>query len=99
MDKLLVWMILGILVLVMTVIGMAYVHEAAHAEICRKFGATYANITMFADHPYTICDAGLTPEYKLAQSNVESFGYQLGMAVVMIEAMIFFLGMILVDKR
>lgn len=54
-----------------------YLHESAHAQVCKGFDGVVTEKQVSLHKSYTKCMIPETPEYNLAQANVEAFGYQL----------------------
>lgn len=66
-----------IILFIFLIIAMGIVgHEEAHAEICRKYGGN-ATIHYFHWPPQTRCYIKPNSNYILAQTIVDSFGYQM----------------------
>ena len=73
------WSSAIIFILVLAVNLSTESHEESHVQICEKFGGviTTTHIDIFSKS-YVVCEGYTTSDaYKISQSQVDSFGYQL----------------------
>lgn len=75
MKKILIFTVIFIVLLIMFDYGFAHYHEKTHSSVCEKFNG---NVTEFEvnffwqNQSHINCKTIITPEYRLAQSNVEA---------------------------
>jgi len=81
LKKIIVWLIISAILLPVCSYTMTMAHENTHKVICDKFGGE-----VIAEHYEIFGESSILcaienikykGEYKIAQSNVEAFGYQL----------------------
>jgi succinate dehydrogenase hydrophobic anchor subunit len=92
------WTAVLILLTLLLIMLTSEAHELSHAEICTKFGGTVAfSGWSFSEMNFvTICMISDNDFHKLAQSEVESFGYQMMSFLFGIMFIIFALGYLLI---
>lgn len=95
------WCLSVLAALIIISLMSAEMHEGAHSEICRKYNGTviYSGWSNEDMTFITICHAPENDYHKLAQSEVESFGYQLQAVSFAIIIMVFVLGYLLIWLR
>ena len=84
------------IVAALTTYAQTDAHESAHAEICKNFNGTVIEKVIFANPPHILCNISDSPEYELADSNVESFGYQIQAEEVTIWSIALMMGILLI---
>lgn len=88
------WTFTFIMMFILLLMMFTQAHEAAHAEVCTKFGGRVVssgfnmNLMTFT----TVCEAPQNDMHNLAQANIEAFGYQSEFQVLAILMIVFVTG-------
>ena len=102
MNKFTQIIVFGLAIFVFIILSLnafAIKHESAHGEICRLFdGEVKQKVINLLGDSFVICSVNQTQEYKLAQSNVDAFGYQIRVVLSAFWLGVFLIGMIMILK-
>ena len=76
---------------------MSNAHEQAHVAVCNQFRGNISDLQVnIFTGSHVKCNLIVTPEYSLAQSYVDSFGYQFQMGIGIMMLLIFIIGFVII---
>jgi hypothetical protein len=92
-----IWNLTMLGVMVITILVFTYYHEAAHAQICQYFHGNITRYSVGINEIAVYCMSDDSEAQRIAQSQVDAFGYQIIPIMIGVFAAIVVFGNLLID--